>query len=59
MNETGLLNDWANEKTLFYNGQGGELSRKTIAVVIKNMHLKRKPPINSPLSSFYFHLIFA
>lgn len=35
MNETGLLNEWANEHPLFDNGQEGKLSRKSIAVIVK------------------------
>jgi len=35
MDETGLLQAWANEQPLFDNGQGGKLSRKSIAVIVK------------------------
>lgn len=42
MDETGLLNDWANEKPLFDNGQGGKLSRKTIALIIRKYAIKAR-----------------
>nr|DAL26512.1 MAG TPA_asm: SITE SPECIFIC RECOMBINASE XERD [Caudoviricetes sp.] len=35
MEETGLLNDWANERPLFDNGQQDKLSRKSIAVIVR------------------------
>lgn len=35
MDETGLLQGWANEQPLFNNGQRGKLSRKSIAVIVK------------------------
>lgn len=35
MDETGLLQGWANEQPLFDNGQRGKLSRKSIAVIVK------------------------
>lgn len=42
MSERGLLNDWANEHPLFDNGQGGKLSRKTIALIIKKYSAKAR-----------------
>jgi len=35
MNETGLLNEWANELPLFDNGQEGKLSRMAITNIVK------------------------
>lgn len=42
MDKTGLLNDWANEKPLFDNGQGGKLSRETIALTIRKYAIKAR-----------------
>lgn len=46
MNETGLLNEWANESPLFGNGQGGKLSRMAITNIVKK-HANKARVINS------------